>query len=686
MAGLAAVFRPDGGDPRDGVERILPTLDYRGSGESRVRSLGSCAVGFQHRRPATGADGGRTNGNGSGRPRGTQPIRRGNLLVAFDGRIDNREAVAARASRAPPGSAGSTASGGDPAARSDAALVADLYRSLGTGAVEAITGPFALVVFDAKTDRLLVARDGTGLRHVYYGTCGDAVVVGSEVRTVLAHGAVPATVDGAAAARYVRRGIVPHDPTFHRRVHRLPPGSTLSVTGDDRTVERHWTPSVDPALADRSGAELARRFRAVVARAVRRRLRDPAGDGPGVAMSGGLDSTAVAALAADADPAGGDRPRDGDRTPVPAFSAVFDRRDAIDEETGVRAMEAAGPVAVHRIPGDDLWPLRDEVVYDRVLRNHPCADTSLALYDAVCRRAAGEGIGTVLTGLGGNLCDGSRLFYADRLRESPVETLRRAADDPMSTFAILFFYGLLPALPGNESTAAYLRSLDGAETVPLPSVDAGDDPGAFDGTESDPSAVGGTTHDSTPDVGTAVGRPTDGGRAGVVDHPDPYSGPYEGTERSALVARLWDPYVDLARDGARQTALARGVELRHPFLDPDVVEFLVSLPPGTRLSGGRHKALFRRAFRADLPAAVRSQSVSDNAYDGLVAEGLRRRRRAIRSRFEDPALADLLPVDPAAPAEALEAHFEDRLSATAAWRLVTTELWLSEEWTGAGAR
>jgi len=185
----------------------------------------------------------------------------------------------------------------------DAETIVHLYEDLGDGAIERLDGMFALALFDEPRGRLLLARDRAGKKPLFHvQTAAGGIAFASSPAALAALGAVALECDPRAVPDLVARGYVPAPRTPYRGVRELPPGSTLVWTreGGALTPRRYWSaPFGRPPGADRPPAGLrgaAREVRRVVFRAVERRL---VADVPvGVLLSGGLDSTIVAAVAA----------------------------------------------------------------------------------------------------------------------------------------------------------------------------------------------------------------------------------------------------------------------------------------------------------------------------------------------------------------------------------------------------
>src|SRR5437870_2918630 len=220
---------------------------------------------------------------------GVQPLRNetGDVIAVCNGEIYNsaplRSALQARGHRF--------------RTRSDAEVLPHLYEEYGLDFVQLLDGMFGLALWDARRARLVLARDRLGEKPLYYAATPDGFFFASEPKALLAGGAVADTPDWAALALYLRTGYVPAPASAFREIVKLPPGGRLVLEGEGLAVDRYW--EVAPLLADPplalDLAAAAETLRAHLERAVRAAL---VSDVPlGIFLSGGLDSTAIAALA-----------------------------------------------------------------------------------------------------------------------------------------------------------------------------------------------------------------------------------------------------------------------------------------------------------------------------------------------------------------------------------------------------
>src|SRR5262245_15048903 len=179
---------------------------------------------------------------------------------------------------------------------SDAEVIPHLYEERGPDFVDALNGMFAVAVWDARRQHLVLARDRLGEKPLYHATTPAGLWFASEPKSLRAVG-VGDWPDWAAISCYLRGGSIPAPMSAWEGVAELPPGGRLVFAGERQRVDRYWEVApllcAPPLELDLDVA--ARRLRAQLERAVAAALTS---DVPvGVFLSGGLDSTAVTALA-----------------------------------------------------------------------------------------------------------------------------------------------------------------------------------------------------------------------------------------------------------------------------------------------------------------------------------------------------------------------------------------------------
>src|SRR3954447_9746459 len=170
----------------------------------------------------------------------------------------------------------------------DTAVIPHLYEEHGVGFVERLEGMFALALWDAARERLVLARDRLGKKPLLWTTLADGTLAfASELKALLRLPGLSREVDLEAIDAYLALQYVPGDATALRGIRKVPPGHVLVAEGDSERLECYCqAAAAEPSETDDEWLE---RVRATVAAAVRRRL---VADVPlGALLSGGIDSS-----------------------------------------------------------------------------------------------------------------------------------------------------------------------------------------------------------------------------------------------------------------------------------------------------------------------------------------------------------------------------------------------------------
>jgi asparagine synthase (glutamine-hydrolysing) len=179
---------------------------------------------------------------------------------------------------------------------SDTETILHLYEEYGADCVKHLRGMFAFAIWDRSERKLFIARDRLGIKPLYYRYEAGTLLFGSEIKTILAYPGVKAVFNQGTLAEYLAFGYLGGSETMYAGIQKLPPGHTLEVGGDGRlTVNAYWDLSVAPDPADKGRNYYVKTYRELLEACVSSHLMS---DVPlGVFLSGGLDSSAVAALA-----------------------------------------------------------------------------------------------------------------------------------------------------------------------------------------------------------------------------------------------------------------------------------------------------------------------------------------------------------------------------------------------------
>ena len=298
----------------------------------------------------------------------------------------------------------------------DTEVLLAAFAEWGTDAIPRFRGQFAVAIWDTGRKRLVLARDRVGEKPLHYWRSADCFAFASEIKALLelVPGRPPLVPD--AIETYLHYQYVIEPDTLLDGVHKLPAGSLLEIDTDawDAQPQRYWTltdvPPIDGDAVDR--------MRAALGDAVELTLRS---DAPvGVALSGGLDSGLIAAMAA------------RKRTDLAAFTVGYPGRRDFDERDAARALASALGIPWH---GAEL--ATSDVVSDfpRMveLLDEPIADTAAYGHYSVSKLAAEHGVKVLLTGIGGD-----ELFFGYGWVRRAVQLSRWKLDalgDASSAFA-----------------------------------------------------------------------------------------------------------------------------------------------------------------------------------------------------------------------------------------------------------
>ncbi len=318
--------------------------------------------------------------------------------VRLDGRRELRAELAREADRNADVRTVVTLSSGD-----DLALVAAAHAAWGDDALQRLRGDFSFVLWDSAQQTTLAARDGLGVRPLYFATVRGTTIVSNTLNAVRALPGVASTLNERAVVSFLQYGWnLDTTTTTFTAIRRLAPGTAFRIAADGSSREwRHWEmPDPAPRSFAHEG-EYVERYRALLEAAVAERLEAPATT---LFLSGGIDSTTIAAAATRVAPAG---------TRLAALTTRI-----VGVETGEESRLA-------RLVADRLGiphTITDEpAVVELAARRHtpePCDDPEFAGNCAYLERVSRDA-GVVLYGE-----DGDALFsppgLADLLRRYPV--------------------------------------------------------------------------------------------------------------------------------------------------------------------------------------------------------------------------------------------------------------------------
>ena len=468
--------------------------------------------------------------------------------------------------------------------QSDTEVIVHLYEEHGERFVDFLNGQFAIALWDSKRHLLILARDRTGIRPLFYTETQGRFVFASEIKGLFAIPEVRRSIDVRALAETCTYWAPLSPRTAFEGVSSLPPGHLMVIAGGVRRLHRYWDwnfPVVEPGSDEdthRSESDYAAELRELLVDAVRLQLR---ADVPvGAYLSGGLDSSIITSII-----------RNYSDTPLRTFSLTFDdaefdesahQKELVDylgtSHTSIRCTRADIAAAFPRTILHTESP---------IVRTAP---TPLMLLSNHVRAA---GYKVVLTGEGADeVFGGYDIFKEAKIRRFWA----RAPESTMRPRILERLYPYLKHSPttGRAFTQAFFR--DGMENVDQPYF---------------AHIPRWTTTRRIHQFFSREVRDT-------VGNWDPYAAIMatlpDGMNRWKPMAR--DQYIEahtlmtgylLCSQGDR-VAMANSIEGRFPFLDHRVIEFANRLPPQLKLHGLTEKYLLKKSMAGLLPEAVRMRT------------------------------------------------------------------------------
>jgi asparagine synthase (glutamine-hydrolysing) len=553
MCGIAGIIGPDPAKVRDCLQRMTRAVSHRGPDDEgmEVHPFGRAWVGLGHRRLSIL----------DLSPLGRQPMTHGpsGCRIAFNGEVYNFPRL-----RTELKAEGETFRGGS----DTEVLLAGLGR-YGERYAERLEGMYAFAFFDPRGPRLLLARDPAGIKPLYTAQAGDMLLFASEVRALLASGLVPRAVSPAAIAGMLAYGAVPQPLTLFAPIRMAPPGSWQTVT-PAATGAAPWTVAAPvvwwaPPEPDgpRDPGAFVPRTRDVLDAAVRDHL---VADVPvGVFLSAGLDSAAVAGLAA------------RHSKDVRAFTVGFADQPDFDE-LGIAA-ETAKRHGLHhtaiRIPSHDAEQAARKWL---AAADQPSMDGLNVFVITKAVRACG--IKVALCGLGADELFGGYPSFRE------VPTLKRLVQAVgwLPRRARRGLAGVLAVRKSSSAREKLADMLDGAGGVGTLALQRrrvlSDRRLAALGLE--PAELGLSANFLPPEAERLL----------------PPAGADAGWAISLVESRFYQTNV-LLRD-SDANGMAHGLEIRVPFLDRRLIEWVQRLPGEVRFPRGQRPKWLLRAAVADL--------------------------------------------------------------------------------------
>ena len=475
---------------------------------------------------------------------------------------------------------------------SDTEVLLHGYRQWGEGLVQRLNGMWAFALCDRKKKRLLLSRDRFGKKPLYYRADGRSFVFASELTALLAHRQVKRSVSHLSLKKYFAYGYIPEPRTLYKGIEKLSSASNLVLDLEtlQMRVHRYWRFKLEPfeRIPDDPVRDWGERIRELLDRAVRRRL---VADVPvGVFLSGGIDSSAVTAFAARA--AGADR--------LKTFSIGFEEKSFDESDAAARAAALFGTEHRNRT----LSMKRSAQLMPEIAAglDEPFGDSSILPTYLLCRETrrhvtvalGGDGGDELFAGYDPFLALRAASLYA-RIVPRPVHRgiLLAAARLPVSHRNISFDFKLKQTLrglsqPANRWNPVWMGPLSPEELEALFAEPV------------DPESV----------------------YSEAIECWDACKGADVVDRTLMFFTELYlknDILVKVDR-----TSMMHSLEVRSPFLDIELVDFVRRIPHAYKLRGGATKYIFKEAMAPVLPKSIRRRR--KKGFGAPVGEWLREDR------------------------------------------------------------
>ena len=446
--------------------------------------------------------------------------------------------------------------------KTDTEVITAAYKEWGPGCQNRFNGMWALALFDVRNRLLFCSRDRMGIKPFYYFRTRNAFVFASEIKSLLAHPDLTPRPARQALFNYLARSyrfVDGRHTSFFEDVFQLEPGCGLTVSPEVWKTQKYWRLDPDRTFQGTEDEAVAT-FRDLLTDAVRLRLRS---DVPAaVQLSGGLDSSAIAAVSAKWSGPG-----------LPVFSACFDEKP-FDEREFIEPTIAAIKAEPHFIfprPGE----LRETLPQMIRAFDEPICTVTFFAHWQVMAEVKRLGFKVLLNGHGADeLSAGYYDHYLHNLADlrkagmiKEFESERRAWLNNHGRQRERRLKDYLDLLDrGGDYMKDYVRSFACYEAA----------------------------------LGPALSGETGG--------PDRPLGPYGSILSNRLHRELFYETVPASLKAEDRVTMAHSVESRLPFLDYRLVEFMFSLPNSLKIKNGLGKHIQRKALSGIIPEKVRART------------------------------------------------------------------------------
>jgi asparagine synthase (glutamine-hydrolysing) len=483
----------------------------------------------------------------------------GKVWIAADARIDGRTDLLGKLR---------SKVAADLDAVSDTELILRAYTVWGEECLEHLIGDFAFAIWDERKRRLFCARDHFGVKPFYYARVGNGLVFSNTLNCVRLHPGVSGALNEEALGDFLlfdfNRNV---STTFFADICRLPPAHCLTLSDESHRLTRYWNLPIDGRVRYRRASDYVDHFKELLRESVSDRLRC---ENVSVFMSGGLDSTAVAATAVD------ELKKRGAHFDVRAYTAVYEK--LFDDEEGYYAGLVAKElgIPIHYVVADK-YGLYDHWDRPELRRPEPYNGPLIAISSEMYALASNHSR-VALSGNGGD-----PVLYPPPLSSHFLRLAKRlrVGQIAMELWRYISFYRRLPQLNVRANLKRFFAKP--VEQQQYPEWLNQDFKRRLDARRERDTA----------------------GDFPILTHP-------ERPEGYRVLRQILWPY-DFENEDPSATSFP--CEVRYPFFDLRLVNYLLAIPP---VPWCRDKEILRQAMRGVLPEEVRTRRKSPLPVDPAV--------------------------------------------------------------------
>jgi asparagine synthase (glutamine-hydrolysing) len=524
------------------------------------------------------------------------------LVITADARLDNRDELFTLLN----------ISHHDPTTP-DSKLILYAYERWGSECPAHLLGDFAFVIWDIKNQQLFCARDHMGVKPFYYYYSPQLFVCASEIKAILHVPGVPNQFNEKCIADYLVANMDNKEQTFYEHIFRLPPGHNLIIKNGEKRLNSYW--SLDPSkeIRLRSDEEYVERFQELFSQAMDCRMRTtlPVGS----MLSGGLDSSAIACLAA--------RKLQKTGQTLPTFSWVLPEGDdwpIKDDRSYIEAVLLAqeNMEANYVLTSDQT--ILDNLEDSFQIHDGPCWIQGQHMFNKTHELAEQRGIRILLSGFGGNeLSDRHQLYLSQLALQGRWLKLFKEARQTASLYqqslhSVLMSNVVSRTFPSLFSSYLHLR-----------------------GQQSHSKRLNSAIH---PEFAKRM----------CVDEQEEqtYSFNSGGRARAYNYRMLSGGHIPLMMEVMAAAASRYQIEYRFPLLDKRIVEFFLAVPDEQHVRHGWKRYLFRRGMEGILPAKIQWRIDSGVPNPDQSRQMVRSRQQlleAVRSIAQSKTMNEYISID-----------------------------------------